>query len=64
MFKVYCPQHGSDVLLGLRRIKRVVNVEPGVIEVELICYDGQVLTLVTGSRATEAGRRPEVHPAA
>ncbi|MQA64194.1 MAG: hypothetical protein GEU86_22685 [Actinophytocola sp.] len=51
MFKVYCPRHGSDVLLGYGRVRQVINVRPGVIVVELRCYDGEIVRLLTGSRA-------------
>lgn len=50
MFPVYCPQHDSTVLLGLSRMRRMVNLEPGVILLEFTCYDGEVVGLLTGSR--------------
>ncbi|WP_199432838.1 hypothetical protein [Qaidamihabitans albus] len=56
MFAVYCPEHDAEVLLSQRRVKRLVNVEPGVIAVELVCYDGQLLTVLTGARVTEASQ--------
>lgn len=51
MFKVYCPRHGGHVLLDLGHIQRVINVRPGVIVLELRCDDGEVVRMVTGSRA-------------
>lgn len=59
MFNVYCPRHGHEVLLGFRRLRRVVNIKPGVIVVELLCHDGEVLRLVTGSatRVPDSGAR-------
>ncbi len=48
MFPVYCPRHGSTVLLGMSSMRRMVNVEPGVILLEFTCYDGEVVRLLTG----------------
>ena len=56
MYLVYCPRHGRRVLLGLSRIRRLVNLSPGVIAVELQCYDGELLLLLAGSQVTH----PEV----
>lgn len=56
MFAVYCPRHDSEVLLGLSRIKRMVNIQPGVIAVELVCHDGEVLTVLTGARMKKERR--------
>lgn len=50
MFTVYCPRHGSKVLLGLSSLRRMINLEPGVILLEFTCYDGEVLRLLTGAR--------------
>jgi len=47
MFAVYCPRHGTEVLLDERRIRGLTNVE-GAILVELECYDGELILLVTG----------------
>lgn len=52
MFTVYCPQHGSKVLLGLSRLRRMINLEPGVILLEFTCYDGEVVQLLTGARVS------------
>ncbi|MPY77989.1 MAG: hypothetical protein GEV04_05720 [Actinophytocola sp.] len=49
MFPVYCPRHGSTVLLGLSHMRRMINVKPGVILLEFTCYDGEVVRLLTGS---------------
>ncbi|MGI8692538.1 MAG: hypothetical protein ACR2JK_06500 [Geodermatophilaceae bacterium] len=51
MFAVHCPQHGSQVLLDVRRVTRLTNLGDGVIAVELTCYDGEHLFLMTGSRS-------------
>ena len=50
MFLVHCPGHRTDVLLGLRRVRGVVNVR-GLIVVELECHDGERILHVTGRRA-------------
>ncbi len=57
MFAVHCPRHGSRVLLDVRRVTRLTNLADGHIAVELKCYDGERLVLVTGSQAT---RQPPV----
>lgn len=54
MFKVYCPRHGGHVLLDFGHIHKVINVRPGVIVLELRCDDGEVVRMVTGSRADAA----------
>jgi len=53
MFAVHCPQHGSTVLLDVRRVTRLTNLADGLIAVELKCYDGERLVLMTGARATQ-----------
>ena len=53
MFVVYCPTHGSDVMLGVRRVRGATNVR-GLIVLELECYDGTRLLHVTGRRAEAA----------
>jgi|tagenome__1003787_1003787.scaffolds.fasta_scaffold20734764_4 hypothetical protein len=53
MFSVYCPTHGSDVLLGIRRVRGATNVR-GLIVLELECYDGTRLLHVTGRKAETA----------
>jgi hypothetical protein len=54
MFVVHCPTHGSDVLLGIRRVRGATNVR-GLIVLELECHDGTRLLHVTG-RIAEAAR--------
>ncbi|SNR52581.1 hypothetical protein SAMN06265360_108177 [Haloechinothrix alba] len=63
MFTVYCPRHQANVLLGFRRIRRVINVSPGVIAVQLVCHDGAVLELLTGSRVSASTPRTPSMPA-
>jgi hypothetical protein len=51
----YCPLHGCQVLLGLTCIRRLANLAPGVFALELECYDGQQLVVLTGKRVTTGG---------
>jgi hypothetical protein len=53
MFVVYCPTHGSDVMLGIRRVRGATNVR-GLIVLELECHDGTRLLHVTGRKAEAA----------
>ena len=52
MFAAYCPRHRSNVLFTERRIRRLDNVD-GAILMEVECYDGERIKIVTGRR-----RRP------
>lgn len=62
MFALFCPQHGHQVLLGLDRLIRLVNLDDGVIMIEARCYDGEPLVGVTGQRSVlppeAVARRP------
>lgn len=58
MFLAYCPRHDSDVLLGYRAIRDLVNVAPGVIVLQAECYDGTPVQVVTGARAAEFRHTP------
>jgi hypothetical protein len=49
MFSVYCPGHGSQVLLGHRNIVRIVNGEDGI-HLHWQCRCGTNGVLVTGRR--------------
>jgi hypothetical protein len=53
MFAAYCPRHGAEVLLTERRIRRLRNTDHGIV-LELECYDGERLVIVTGRRAGRA----------
>jgi hypothetical protein len=53
MFVVYCPAHGSDVMLGIRRVRGATNVR-GLILLELECHDGTTILHVTGRKAETA----------
>jgi hypothetical protein len=50
----YCPLHGCQVLLGLTGVRRLTNLAPGVLALELECYDGQQLVVLTGKHVTTA----------
>ena len=54
MFAVYCPRHGTRVLLSERRIRAVHNTGGGIV-LEVECHDGQRIQLVTGRAVTDAG---------
>lgn len=54
MFAVHCPRHGARVLLSERRIRAVHNTGEGIV-LEVECYDGQRIQLVTGRAVTDAG---------
>jgi hypothetical protein len=47
MFDVYCPRHGTRVLLGSRSIESVVNTVDGI-TVQWRCRCGATGTLTTG----------------
>lgn len=57
MFAVFCPRHGCKVLLGPQRIRAVRNLGPGIVAVELTCFDGEELVVLTGARVTEGAER-------
>ncbi len=51
MFAIWCPTHESRVLLSWSRIADIRNRD-GVIEVDLRCWCGDMVTHVTGREAT------------
>jgi hypothetical protein len=51
MLALYCPRHGHEVLLGASRLIRLVNLGHGLILTEARCYDGELLTAITGAAA-------------
>jgi hypothetical protein len=56
MFAAYCPTHGSEILLGLRRLVRMNNTAAGI-DLHLLCYCGEHLVVHTGrARASRAAR--------
>jgi hypothetical protein len=48
VFRVFCPRCVAWVLLDVSRVRRVTNLETGVMVVELECYDGETILTVTG----------------
>ena len=53
MFSVHCPRHGTEVLLGERRIDSIRNSAAGI-EVRWVCYCGHEGSFLTGRRFPEA----------
>lgn len=51
MFSVHCPRHGERVLLTERRIRALHNTTAGIV-LEVECYDGERIFVVTGRGAT------------
>lgn len=47
MFSIKCPSHGSDVLVGPRRIRSLLNAEASIL-LEIECYCGTHVVLGTG----------------
>lgn len=47
MFAAYCPTHGSEILLGYRRLIGLRNTAAGI-DVHLLCYCGEHLVVPTG----------------
>lgn len=47
-FLVFCPVHGRE--LGLSRLRTLANLEHRVVALELECYDGQRLVVLTGKQ--------------
>lgn len=58
MFDPYCPVHGGRVLLTTDRLRGLSNLAEGVIALELECYDGERLLLLTGSQIDAEAIRP------
>ena len=54
MFHVFCPVHGSDVVLGNRAIRGLVNTDLGII-VMLECTCGERIATVTGRKSQQQG---------
>lgn len=51
MLAVFCPRHGTRVLLSERRIRALRNTDHGIL-IEVECYDGERIVLRTGRRAS------------
>ncbi|MPZ64035.1 MAG: hypothetical protein GEU83_00415 [Pseudonocardiaceae bacterium] len=50
MVSVYCPRHGSRVLLTERQVRALHNTDAGIV-MELECYDSERIFVVTGRGA-------------
>jgi hypothetical protein len=48
MWRVYCSDCGEVVLLDCSQLTSVVNLEPGVIAVEVRCTRGHLIPMLTG----------------
>jgi hypothetical protein len=49
MFLAYCDDCGRRMLLPVSHVRAVHNLARGVIAVELTCYEGHVLLMMSGS---------------
>jgi len=58
MIAVYCPRHGSEVLMSERRIRSLRNA-PTALELDVECYCGERITVRTGRRRTGARTRSD-----
>jgi len=47
MFAINCPTHGSEVLVGTRRIRSLINTERGIL-LDVECYCGARVVTGTG----------------
>lgn len=54
MLSIYCPKHGSEVLVGTRQIRGFTNTEHGI-AVEVECYCGHRVTGGTGRHYSRRG---------
>jgi hypothetical protein len=52
MFAAYCPTHGSEILLGYRRLIGLRNTTAGI-DIHLLCYCGEHLVVPTGRARSE-----------
>jgi hypothetical protein len=48
MWRVYCSDCGEVALLDCSQLTSVVNLEPGVIAVEVRCTRGHLIPVLTG----------------
>jgi hypothetical protein len=51
MFTIDCPTHGRPVLVTDRRVRQLRNTDNGIV-LDIECWCGTHITLVTGRRAT------------
>ena len=61
LFDVFCPVHGTTVLLPVSRIRGMANTDAGIV-IEMECYDGARVTFATGRRS-EPGAAQHLAPA-
>ena len=59
MIVAYCPAHRSEVLLSERRVRSMSATDDALL-VEVECYDGERILIVTGR---QSHRRVAAHPA-
>ena len=57
MFAIDCPSHGRQVLVTDRRIRSLANTDHGIV-LDVECWCGTHVTLVTGRSARPAATRP------
>ncbi len=50
MLSIYCPRHGSEVLVGTGRIRNLINTDHGI-RLHVECYCGYHVHTTTGRRA-------------
>jgi hypothetical protein len=60
MFAISCPSHGSNVLVGSRRIRSLINTEAGIV-LNIECYCGTHVAVGTGRKYLS---RPRIAAAA
>ena len=53
MWRVYCTDCGEVVLLDCSQLTNVINLEPGVIAVEMRCTRGHHIPVLTGQAIGE-----------
>ena len=56
MFAIDCPTHKSQVLVTDRRIRSLANTDHGIV-IDVECWCGTHVTLVTGRSAERAAAR-------
>ena len=52
MIDAYCPRHGATLLFTERRITALRNTPHGI-ELEILCYCGERIEILTGVAAKE-----------
>ncbi len=62
MLTVYCPRHRSRVLLSDQHIRAVHNTVHGIV-IEVECFDGERILMVTGASIDAAAPAERVRRA-